>query len=57
VSLRVHDDGCGFDPDAPRTGYGLAGILARAQRIGGAATVDTAVGAGVLVRVEVPVTP
>jgi signal transduction histidine kinase len=57
VSLRVHDDGCGFDPDAPRTGYGLAGILARAQRIGGAATVDTAVGAGVLVRVEVPVSP
>jgi signal transduction histidine kinase len=54
VSLRVRDDGRGFDPAVPRDGYGLAGIHARAQRIGGAVTVDTAPGAGVVVRVDIP---
>jgi signal transduction histidine kinase len=55
VSLRVRDDGRGFDPAAPHDGYGIAGIHARALRIGGAASVEAAPGAGVLVRVEVPV--
>jgi signal transduction histidine kinase len=54
VSLRVSDDGKGFDPAAPQQGYGLAGIRARAHGIGGAATIETAPGAGVVVRIDVP---
>ena len=54
VSLRVRDDGRGFDPAARPDGYGLAGIHARALRIGGTASVEAAPGSGVLVRVDVP---
>jgi hypothetical protein len=46
VSLRVCDDGCGFDPDAPRSGDGLAGMRARATRVGGVVSVTAAPGAG-----------
>ncbi len=55
VSLRISDDGKGFDPTQPLQGYGLAGIRARAQGIGGAATVEAAPGAGTVIRIEVPV--
>ena len=54
LSLRIADDGKGFDPEAPHDGYGLAGLKARAQGIGAAATVEAAPGAGVVVHVEVP---
>lgn len=33
--LRVVDDGRGFDPDAPRTGFGLVSMRERAARLGG----------------------
>ncbi len=56
VSLTVRDNGCGFDPDAMRDeGYGLTGMRARANGIGGALDIVTAPGRGVTVRVEVPV--
>jgi signal transduction histidine kinase len=54
VSLQVSDDGNGFDPAVPQQGYGLAGIRARALGIGAAATIETAPGAGVVVRIDVP---
>jgi signal transduction histidine kinase len=54
VTLRVRDDGCGFDPSLPPDGHGLAGIRARAQRIGAVARIDAAVGSGVTVSVDVP---
>jgi signal transduction histidine kinase len=54
ITLRVSDDGKGFDPAVPQQGYGLAGIRARAQGIGAVATIYTAPGAGVVVRVDVP---
>jgi signal transduction histidine kinase len=53
VRLVVADDGVGFDPDAPSTGYGLRGMRARAEQIGGSVTVDTG-SSGTAVRVEVP---
>jgi signal transduction histidine kinase len=56
VSLRVTDNGKGFDPTVPRRGYGLAGIRARVQAIGGAATIEAAPGVGVVVRIDLPVT-
>jgi signal transduction histidine kinase len=57
VSLRVRDDGCGFDPAAPvrADGYGLAGMRARASQIGGTVHVTAAPGAGVTVCMEIPV--
>src|SRR6185436_11666006 len=44
VSLLVVDDGCGFDPSAASDGYGLAGMRARANRIGGTVTLVAAPG-------------
>jgi signal transduction histidine kinase len=56
VSLRVCDDGRGFDSTMPCDGgFGLAGMRARAEQIGGVVSIDTAPGRGVTVRVDVPV--
>jgi signal transduction histidine kinase len=56
VTLRVRDDGQGFDAGVPVRpgGYGLAGMRARASRIGGAVHVTAAPGAGVTVCMEIP---
>jgi signal transduction histidine kinase len=35
ITVRVMDDGSGFDPDAPRTGYGLTGMKERVALNGG----------------------
>jgi signal transduction histidine kinase len=56
VSLRISDDGKGFDPAVRRQGYGLAGIRARAAGIGAAATIEAAPGAGAVIRIDVPAT-
>ena len=53
VRLVVRDDGKGFDPAAPVNGFGLRGMRARAQQIGGAVHVDSGP-AGTVLRVEVP---
>jgi signal transduction histidine kinase len=54
VTLRVRDDGRGFDPDAPGPGYGLPGMRARAVRVGGVVSVAAAPGTGVTVRFDLP---
>jgi signal transduction histidine kinase len=55
VRLRVCDDGRGFDSTRPNGhGYGLAGMRARAEQIGGLVCIDTAPGRGVEVLVDVP---
>lgn len=35
LQVEVHDDGAGFDPDAPREGFGLLGMRERAELLGG----------------------
>jgi len=57
VSLRIRDDGRGFDPAIPvrADGYGLAGMPARASQIGGTLHVTAAPGTGVTVCMEIPV--
>ncbi|MGW7823842.1 sensor histidine kinase [Streptomyces puniciscabiei] len=55
LTLCVRDDGCGFDPAAVRTGYGLAGLRARAAEVGGTAAVRSASGDGTTVTVRLPV--
>jgi signal transduction histidine kinase len=48
-SLRVSDDGRGFDPAAVRPGFGLGTLARRAALVGGDFAVDTAPGRGTTV--------
>lgn len=58
VSLRVTDDGCGFDPAAVAAGgFGLEGMRSRAAGVGGVVTVDAQPGRGVTVFLEVADSP
>lgn len=52
--LTVADDGRGFAPDGAAGGFGLAGMRARAEQVGGVLTVDGRPGAGTTVTLEVP---
>jgi PAS domain S-box-containing protein len=54
--LTVIDDGRGFEPTAVPAGHlGIAGMVARAERLGGGATVTSAPGAGSRVEAQVPI--
>ena len=53
VHLTVSDDGDGFDPTVPATGFGLRGMRARAEQIGGVLDIRTGP-AGTILRLEVP---
>jgi signal transduction histidine kinase len=53
TSVEVCDDGRGFDHSRP-DGYGLQGMRARVEQVGGVVEVDSAVGRGTTVRVMVP---
>ncbi|GGU96094.1 two-component sensor histidine kinase [Streptomyces filipinensis] len=55
LALSVRDDGCGFDPATAPSGYGLAGLRARAAEVGGTAAVRSAPGDGTTVTVRLPV--
>jgi two-component system sensor histidine kinase DegS len=55
VELRVQDDGQGFDPEkTDPERYGLAGIRERTRLLGGRVTLQTAVGNGTLLAVQLP---
>ncbi|GAA1816735.1 sensor histidine kinase [Actinomadura chokoriensis] len=55
VVLDVYDDGRGFDPAAPATGYGLRAMRERARALGGTLTVESAVDEGTAVVASLPV--
>ena len=56
VVLEIADDGCGFDPAAPRPGhYGLESMRSRTEEIDGVFKITSAAGRGTMIRVEVPV--
>ncbi|ALJ21320.1 sensor histidine kinase [Microbacterium sp. No. 7] len=57
VQLAVHDDGRGFDPAAPRDGFGLDGMAERVALAGGSLEIDTAPGRGTVLRVALPGVP
>jgi signal transduction histidine kinase len=54
VSLTVRDDGCGFDPEAQTTGFGLAGMRERAELLDGTLNVSSAPGDGTTVTALLP---
>jgi glucose-6-phosphate-specific signal transduction histidine kinase len=47
--LRIQDNGRGFDPSTPATGFGLVGLTERARSIGADIKIDTGVGKGTVV--------
>ncbi|KAF1041796.1 MAG: Sensor histidine kinase LiaS [Herbaspirillum frisingense] len=56
LTLRIEDDGRGFDPAAAaRGGSGLGNMRRRAQALDGTLQLDTAPGKGTAIRVAVPV--
>ena len=62
VVVNVEDDGSGFDmnelksPTPQRRGLGLATMQERAEMLGGQVQIDSRIGRGTRVRVEIPVT-
>ncbi|NJD05419.1 MAG: methanol utilization protein MoxY [Methylococcaceae bacterium] len=54
IALELRDDGVGFDPAQPRTGFGLLGIRERVAGLGGDFRLVTAPGRGARLYVEVP---
>ena len=58
LRIEVHDRGVGFRPEDIKEGqFGLAGIRERARLLGGKATVESKVGKGTRVVVELPIVP
>ncbi|MGW0590212.1 sensor histidine kinase [Streptosporangium sp. NPDC002607] len=53
VLLKVRDDGCGFDPSGAQ-GYGLRGMRARVEQVGGALAVTGLQGEGASLEVLIP---
>ena len=57
LSIRVQDDGQGFDPESSELlsgHYGLLGLQERAQLVGGSLLLSSAKGAGTTLRFRVP---
>jgi signal transduction histidine kinase len=55
LAVRIQDNGDGFMvPEASPSGFGLTGMQARGERIGGIVTITSAPGAGTTVAVRVP---
>jgi signal transduction histidine kinase len=52
--LRIHDDGQGFDREAPPSGMGLANMRARAKEIDAVLQLDSKVGEGSTVQLRLP---
>jgi signal transduction histidine kinase len=56
LEVAVRDDGRGFEPTAPRTGFGLTGMRERVEMLGGTLAVESSpAGLGTLVRACLPV--
>ena len=53
VHVTVSDDGAGFDPNAPRAGFGLTGMRERVELLGGALEVESSA-AGTRVAAALP---
>src|SRR5262249_49539038 len=54
LSLRITDNGTGFEATSEKTGHGLVSMLRRAQKLGGEFHIDSKTGQGTMVNVEIP---
>jgi len=58
VRIEVRDWGIGFDPKQVKEGcYGLTGIRERARMLGGKCSIQSTIGKGTRIRVDLPVMP
>lgn len=55
LELSIQDNGCGFDPGIENGGFGLMSMFDRAARLNGQLTIDSQLGQGTEIRVEVPI--
>lgn len=57
LSLRIADDGSGFDPDSPcvSKGHGLNNIKERAGLLNGTAKISAAPGSGTVIQIDIPI--
>ena len=52
----MRDDGRGFEPSAPRSGFGLTGMPERVEMLGGTLVLESSpAGLGTLVQASLPV--
>jgi len=57
VSLRIHDNGCGFDvPTAEKKGFGLFNMKIRADQVGAILRIDSTINSGTTVHIDCPST-
>lgn len=56
ILLAVSDDGIGFDPQEPRSGFGLTGMQQRAEHLNAQLKIDSRRGEGTQIQVVVPIT-
>lgn len=55
LSVKVHDDGIGFDPNAiPSSRMGIRGLLRRCKEAGGIAMINAAPGKGAEIEFRIP---
>jgi len=54
VSLSITDNGCGFQPNIDNGGFGLLSISERSDRIGGQLLINSILGKGTEILVEIP---
>jgi signal transduction histidine kinase len=57
VQLRLWDNGIGFDPALPTSGYGIMGMQERAHRIAAHLHLSSQPGQGTTILITVPVSP
>ncbi|MEM9162318.1 MAG: sensor histidine kinase [Cyanobacteria bacterium P01_F01_bin.4] len=54
ITVGLSDNGIGFSPEKPSTGFGLRGMQERVQLLAGQMTVHSTLGKGTLIRVTIP---
>jgi two-component system sensor histidine kinase UhpB len=54
IRLAVADDGLGFDPSKPRSGFGLRGMAERVASLDGRFVLDSGLGRGVALEIHIP---
>jgi signal transduction histidine kinase len=54
ISVKIEDDGAGFDPKRTR-GMGLLGMEERVKRLGGTLTIESRPGTRTIIRAELPI--
>jgi signal transduction histidine kinase len=54
ITLELGDDGKGFNPQTPHSGFGLRGMQERVELLGGQLQIHTTPNRGTLIQVAIP---